>query len=554
MQNPSVKNALILAGLAGLFFLVGGTVLSLTNPDETFYTQTAREMAHRGEWMTPYLFDHPQFEKPILLYWLLRIAFIPFGITSFAARLFPAIFGVLGVLAVYRLAAVGFQDEKKAFGAGAVLMSGALYAGMAKTVFTDMIFSVLILCSLMFFFLAYSQTLSRRTGTLLFFVSSALAVLAKGPLGVFIPIMAIVAFLLIRKNVKYLLSRDTLWGIMLFLLIAVPWYALMFAKYGRGFTDEFFINDHWRRFLEAEHPHNDTWFYYPLCMIGGMFPWSLFVAAALVAFVGRLRSRAGSLHVFLACWIGAVLLAFQFAHSKLPSYILPVFPALALLTADFIWDDKQSPRTSRLLHILSILTTVLFVLLSAGLCVAAVWYSRCVAPIASLCFMAAFLVLAFSLLLLIAVARRRWSAGRSIWMFAAVLFVLAPLPFLRYVEPFVSSRLAGEFLKTQDTSKSALLCAKPFVRGTLYYTGRPVVVMAIDTGDFFSPHPIPFLNTVDKVKDFLKTQPTTYAFLTESQAEHFQDTLGAEFVCTRLKALGDEHIVRITSVCPACSH
>jgi len=244
MEMTHAKRAWLLAGLSCLFYLVGATALSLTHPDETFYTQTAREMAQHGEWLTPYLFDQPQFEKPILLYWLLRIAFIPFGVTAFAARLFPALFGVLGVLAVYRLSRTGFKNEGAAFGAGLILMSGALYVGMAKTVFTDLIFSVLILSALMSFYLAYTGALGKLTGIVLFFVSAALATLAKGPLGVAIPALAVFLFLALRKDIRFALSRDTLWGLLLFALIAVPWYALMIAKYGRGFTNEFFINDH----------------------------------------------------------------------------------------------------------------------------------------------------------------------------------------------------------------------------------------------------------------------------------------------------------------------
>ena len=540
-----MKRALLLAGLAGLFYLVGGTALSLTNPDETFYTQTAREMVRHGEWMTPYLFDQPQFEKPILLYWLLRIAFIPFGMTAFAARFFPALFGILGVVAVYGLARAGFGNEKKAFGAGLVLMSGVLYAGMAKTVFTDMIFSVLILCSLMFFFLSHCQVMGKRAGILLCFVSAALAVLAKGPLGFAIPALAILLFLIIRRDMKYLFTREMLWGLILFLLIAVPWYALMMAKYGRSFTDEFFINDHWRRVLKAEHESNDTWFYYPLWMVAGLFPWSLFVAAAVVWFGRRLKPPADGFRVFLVCWIGAVLLSFQFAHSKLPSYILPLFPALALLPADFIWNDEEDRRTARVLHVLSVSTSVLLVALSACLCGAAIWYSIRVSPLGPPCFVVTSLSLIVSLLLSIVVARRQWPAGYAIAGCSFVLLILAPLPFLQYIEPYVSSKNACRYLLDRRTPSTTLLCSKLFVRGARYYTGRDIAVLGVNERNFFSPHPIPFLDSEEKVKAFLSTQPVTHAFLKKSDAEHIQDAIGSKFVCTQLAVVGNEYIVEI---------
>lgn len=541
-------SVLLLAAMAGLFYFLGGTALSLTNPDETFYTQTAREMVRHGEWMTPYLFDQPQFEKPILLYWSLRIAFIPFGVTAFAARFFPAVFGILGVLAVYWLANAGFRNEKKAFGAALVLMSGALYAGMAKTVFTDMMFSVLILCSLMFFFLSHCRALDKRTGILLCFVSAALAVLAKGPLGLAIPAFAVLLFLIIRKDVKYLLTRDALWGSILFVLIAAPWYALMLTKYGRSFTDEFFINDHWRRVLVAEHESNDTWFYYPLWMVAGLFPWSLFTATAFVWLGRRLKSPGNGFRVFLVCWVGAVLLAFQFAHSKLPSYILPLFPALAILTADYIWNDEEDRRTARVIYALSVSTSLLLVLLSAGVCGGVTWYSMHVSSLSPSCFAVAFLVLTLSVFLLALVVRRQWPIALSLGLSSFVLFILLPLPFLKYVEPYVSSRNACQYLLDHRTPSATLLSSKTFVRGVRYYTGRSIAVLALKERNFFSPHPIPFLDSVEKVKAFLRTQPVTHAFLKRRDAEHIQEAIGSEFVCTQLAVVGNEYIVEIVPV------
>src|SRR3989338_9237585 len=106
------KYLLILIILSYFFLMFGNGILSLTNPDEVFYAQTAREMAKHNSWMTPYLFGQPQFEKPILTYWLLRFAFIMFGITSFSARFFPALFAIIGVVALYFFGLLWFKDEK----------------------------------------------------------------------------------------------------------------------------------------------------------------------------------------------------------------------------------------------------------------------------------------------------------------------------------------------------------------------------------------------------------------------------------------------------------
>jgi 4-amino-4-deoxy-L-arabinose transferase-like glycosyltransferase len=130
-----LKSILILLILGFFFLVLGNAILSLTNPDEVFYVQTAREMAQQHTWMTPYLFGQPQFEKPVLTYWFLRLSFLIFGISNFGVRFFPAVFGILGVLSVYFLGWYGFRDEKKAFLSALVLMTGVVYIGLARTVF-----------------------------------------------------------------------------------------------------------------------------------------------------------------------------------------------------------------------------------------------------------------------------------------------------------------------------------------------------------------------------------------------------------------------------------
>ena len=156
MNNRIIlKHILILIFISWVFFMLGNGLLSLTNPDEVFYAQTTKEMVKHKTWMVPYLFDQPQFEKPILTYWLLRIAFIIFGVSAFSARFFPAFFAGIGVLAVYLLSIVGLKNERKAFWGALVLASSGLYIGLARTVFTDMIFSVLVSLSLVAFYWSY---------------------------------------------------------------------------------------------------------------------------------------------------------------------------------------------------------------------------------------------------------------------------------------------------------------------------------------------------------------------------------------------------------------
>ena len=157
-----LKRIFILFFLCYALFLSGNNLFSLSDPDEVFYSLTAKEMAAHHEWMTPVIFGQPQFEKPPLTYWLIEAAFKTWGESPFTARLFPALFATLGVMAVYFLGLMGFKDERKAFLSAVVLATSAFFAGMGKTVFTDMIFTVFILCAMTMFVWGFTDR--RRQG------------------------------------------------------------------------------------------------------------------------------------------------------------------------------------------------------------------------------------------------------------------------------------------------------------------------------------------------------------------------------------------------------
>lgn len=359
--NAKQNGFLILTVLGFAVLMLGNNIIPLTHPDEVFYVQTAKEMVQHKTWMVPYIFGQPQFEKPIMTYGLLRAAFLLFGVTSFSSRFFPALFAILGVLAVYAFILKINRDYKKAFISALILMTSGLYVGLARTVFTDLIFSIFILFAMLSFFLAYSDATKKNTGVVFFYVFSALAVLTKGPLGFIIPFESVFLFLLIRRETHFLRGRPWIWGLALFLALALPWYIFMIQRYGHAFIQEFFYNDHFRRIIEAEHKMNDRWFFYPLSMAGCMFPWSIFVLFAFPHLVRRLREpSAPPIYLFLACWIGVVFVVFQIAHSKLVSYIFPLFPALAILAGEVIQELSESSRTRKLSMLFRVTACLLF--------------------------------------------------------------------------------------------------------------------------------------------------------------------------------------------------
>ena len=545
-KNSNLKNILILFVLTYFFFYFGNGIISLTNPDEVFYAGTAKEMVKHNSWMTPYLFGQPQFEKPIFLYWMLRIAFMLFGIGSFAGRFFPALFGSIGVIAVYLLSFIAFKDKKKAFLCAVAMMSCGLYIGLARTIFTDMIFSVFILFSFLAFFWAYSHKQKKPAGILLFFIFTALATLTKGPLGFFIPLITIIAFLTFRKDLKFIFSRASLWGLAVFILIAFPWYCLMIKKYGVAYINEFFYNDHLRRIFEAEHISNDTWHFYPFAMVWAMFPWSAFVVVSLLSLYRNIRKTTAPVYLFLGCWIAAVFLIFQPCHSKLVSYIFPMFPALAILAADFIYRGAREGKKTRLVYLAFWLTVSALAILFVGLAIGSVLFSKYIAtylpgkvPIYILLILLFILILASSVFIR---KRRLLKAAGVLMFFVPVLFSIVPLV-SKNIDPYLSSWDICRYIRDNYKFDNMIIVSKFFARGVRYYTDKEVAVMDIPGKGFFSPHPIPFLNDDDKVRAALRKHPVTYLVLKKTSLQDIK-RLSNEFDFEILKVIGNEYLLR----------
>ncbi|MEI8349234.1 MAG: glycosyltransferase family 39 protein [Candidatus Omnitrophota bacterium] len=542
-KKISLQHVAILLICSYALFVLGNGILGLTNDNEVFYAQTAKEMIQQKSWATPYLFGQPQFEKPIFTYWLLRIGFYLFGVSSFGARFFPALFAIIGVIAVYFLGLIGFKDEKKAFLSGLILMSSAMYIGLGKTVFTDMFFSVLILLALLFFFWGYSDQRKKMLGFISFAVFSGLAVLTKGPLGLIIPVITVGLFLLCKKDIKFLFCKHFILSFFVFFLVAGPWYLLMIAKYGNNFIQEFIYNVNTRRLVEAQHVSNDTWYFYPLTVITSMFPWSLFIAAALFFLPRSTVRKDNPFYLFLTCWAGTIFLLFQLAHSKVANYIFPIFPAVAILVGGFIVDMLADNKHRRLLLFLCGGTLFVILLFPIGFTVSFNIFKAYIVyklPVYSL--IVGFVIL--SALMLFFMIRKRMQ--NLVYALVAVMPIfLINLPLLhKNFEAYVSSRAACEYLLKNYQVDNTILCSKFFVRGIKYYTDKDVVIINIGGKPFFSRHALRALDSREKVKDFLYTQGVTYCILSKSSLKTIKDIIPEKNI-TVLTLAGNEYVVKV---------
>jgi hypothetical protein len=317
----------------------------------------------------------------------------------------------------------------------------------------------------------------------------------------------------------------------------------MINKFGDNFIKEFFYNDHVRRIIEAEHKENDTWYFYPLTTIGSMFPWSLYVVFSFIYLFKKLREPASPVYLFLAGWIIIVFLVFQQPHSKLVSYVFPLFPALALIAADYIYDALNRGK-SRMLFFLTFTTWIFLFSVSIGLLVAtrrfSVYFSS---PLPIYIFV---IILSFYLAFMLPfILRRKFLTSIYLLSFVVPLFLYFSFLMHNDFEAYVSSKKPCAFLLNNYKTEGPVLCSKFFARGVRYYTDKEVVVIDIGDRGFFSPHPIPFLDNDDKARAFLQSQETTFAILRKSAYKGIQRIAADEFKVDVLRIMGDAYILKI---------
>ncbi|MFA5087399.1 MAG: glycosyltransferase family 39 protein [Candidatus Omnitrophota bacterium] len=541
----------ILVAISYFILMFGNGLVTLTHPDEVFYAQTAKEMIAQRSWLTPLMFGTPQFEKPIFCYWLMAGVVQLFGLGPFVVRFWPAFFGILGVGTTYWMAWMLFNDKKIAFLSGIILCTSFIYLALSRAVLTDMVFSILVVLSLAFFCQGYYYRQHKNSGIILSFVFSGLAVLAKGILGLCFPFLAILAFLIYKKDIKFLMTKATAWGIFFFMLIAAPWHLLMYKWYGQDFINEYWVNVHVRRLFVAEHPRNDTWYFYLMLMVVGVMPWSFFVFPAGYRFYKNIKNVPADRDrlLLLFFWVLSVYLFVHPAHSKLASYIFPVFPAIAIILAYYfiyLFNRRKGTSFPLSFRIVGLLMSGCLFLGS----IAAIFFGRqyfhligSMFPVYAfaLCF------LSLSLALFIATLKERFflmmlaNSGLTVIILLS-LFLARPL-----AEPWVSCHDICRVFKEMDVPQGTVLASKFYVRGVRYYTDRDVAV--VDNGrGFFSPHPIPYLNTNEKVLDFLQKQPITYGIVKEGDREYLSDVTHGAFRIVDLYNVGGKYIIKIIKI------
>ncbi len=343
-----ITDLLFISIALGIFYLLCLGTHALFTPDEGRYSEVAREMIATGDYITPRLNGVAFLDKPIFYYWLQASAIKLFGLKEWALRFWPSMIALIGCLITY-IAGRFLFNRRAGILSAIILATNPLYYGAAHYANLDLEVAVLIGNTLLFALLGL-QSESNRQRTLFFLLAylfCGLAALTKGLIGLAFPTMIIGAWILILNRWNILGKMRLLTGACIFIALTVPWY-LLAQQANPQFFHFFFVVQQFERFLTQADFNNPTpaWFYLPV-VLAGFLPWSIFIFQALIQHiknVWRERSKHQA-ELYLLLWFVIIFLFFSFPKSKTVGYILPIFPALALLTGSYLsqyWDKPKS--------------------------------------------------------------------------------------------------------------------------------------------------------------------------------------------------------------------
>ncbi|HMO12678.1 MAG TPA: glycosyltransferase family 39 protein [Pirellulaceae bacterium] len=360
-------------GASLILFMSSLGATKLWDEDEGFYASTAAEMYRNGEWVVPTFNGELFAHKPPFMYWMMMLGYSIFGVSEIGARFFSSIFAVATILMTYLLGTRLFNARAGVLSA-IVLATSLLFSigGRAATpdVYLTFFVTTAIYCFVRLREANQTADASRSVVThadqrsakwsllFLMYIAIACATLCKGPIGILFPATIIGCYLIwaaMRRSNRTMHSLDEedigrwrssvgrnllrsvlglrpITGLLIVFAVAGPWYVGVGALTEGEFHREFFGVHHWHRASTAMEGHRGPVFYYPISVLVGMFPWSIITIPAIIIWWRSFKDTQINLNGLrlVTCWILVYIIVFSMAATKLPTYILPAYPAMAL--------------------------------------------------------------------------------------------------------------------------------------------------------------------------------------------------------------------------------
>lgn len=431
VQQRAVVTLLLFSSLT---FLLGLGRQAITDSDEAFYAEAAREMVEANDWLTPHFNYDERWQKPILYYWVTAAAFAASQPNEFMARFGAALSGIGLVLVTWAASRLLTGRKDAAWIAGAIAATCYGYFAMARAALPDLPLAFFITAAIWCSMRALDPTETvALSWAALAGLAAGLGFLTKGPLAIVIPAIVLVPIWWRERRGPggrtRLALRPSHLGLatLLFCLSGLPWYAAMYATHGRAYLESFFIADNLERFATTRY--NDVravWYYVPI-LLGGLMPWTIFIAVLPWRPLRDVMHRGRRLtDVEWRCliWTLAPLLLFTISIGKQPRYILPMLPPMAIMVGVGLANRVNNAgdrASSRELRIATLLTAAMFGVLAVLVYRARVLF---VAAYPALTWTGIVLMVAAGIALAITAARGAWRQLTAVMAASAAVLLL----------------------------------------------------------------------------------------------------------------------------------
>lgn len=510
-----VAGWLLIVNFLAFIWYLGST--GLVDETEPLFAEASRQMLVTGDWVTPYWNGETRFDKPALVYWFMALCYKLVGVNEWGARLPSALSAIaLVYFGYYTLSRYGFPSPQAAQSPQAqrqLILSafiGATFMAInpqtiswARVGVSDMLLSACVGAALFAFFLGYGEADATQAKTAqanhwyaAFYGFMGLAVLTKGPIGLVLPGLTVLAFTIYLGNFWQIFwESKPIRGLGLVLVINAPWYILVTLANGEKFINSFFGYHNVERFTAVVNRHSAPIYFYFIVVLLGFFPASVYLPQAIARIRIHQRSRwqesprASQMGLFALFWFATVFIFFTISITKLPSYVLPLMPAAAILVA-LMWSNQEQdyPVTNRPLLGSTIANILLYIILAG----ASYWGTHWIGfdpmasqlpqalqdsglPIASAIFwLGAATILGWC----VWQHQERWAwVVNSTAMVLAILVIMTPASAIYDQQRQAPLRELSTIARTQAQPKEQLILLGDTKPSVVFYSQKPVVYL-----------------------------------------------------------------------------
>ena len=450
----------LIALISFAFLIAGNSLLAVTDPVESNYALTAKEMVLSGDWISPQIYGTYWFDKPIFIYWMLCLAYSICGFTDFASRLPGALFGTASVVlaAWYVLRRTG--SKATALLLAAMTITSLEVWAISHSIITDQMLFFFTSASLFFAYIGLTER--KQSFIVAAYAMAGFAVLTKGPVGIVLPGAFLLLFSLLRRNFSYVKRLFPPLGIALFLLVVLSWYGTMYLRHGMDFIDGFFGFNNVIRATVSEHPEVNVWYYYVVLVPVSLLPWTG------PCLYGLWKRRGWSdEYVFMAVWAFGTVLFYTAMATKYPTYSYIANMPLLYIGALTMMDLYET--NSRKIWAIVTGPAIFFWLLFLG---AALFAKSGSVALGSLFWLVVFIPLALAL-----IVTAQWK--KAFPAFPVVItggtMVIYILVTYQALVPFYEYRSSAALISAGDSFPGRTYFFEEYRTSFVYYTGKQAV-------------------------------------------------------------------------------